>query len=537
MSIFSGQDVLLDIKDASFDNLAEQQTWLNELLANEWNAGFYMANVQLISKTTDSLEYSLLKGSLLRIDRISLLGVDEKWAKALARNFELKNLSLTSNNLSAVMNEALFYFENSGYPFAKVWLDSPKIVNGGLVANLKIDESLFFTFYAIEFNEDVKMSTGFLQNYLGLKTGEPFNYSKAKKIRELISSLPYVKLVREPFVSFSDKGKVRIYLQLENVQVSSFDGIIGVAPQSGNSGTTLFTGQFDFRLRNPFARGISFDFAFEKFQESSQKLNTKLEYPFLLSTSLGLDFQFDLLKVDTSYINLTTRLGFSYFFSGNSKMSAFYNQFRAYPLGNNLESRGALQNLTTNNYGLSYKGASLDYLPNPLRGIDFYIEASVGKKEIVGEEGSSSTIASFNHKVDFFIPLAKKLTILLRNRSQLTLDSSFGRNQVLWIGGLKSIRGFNEGAIPAKSFLQQTVEIRYLVDKNSHAKIFHDLANVSQFNETGQLEGQWYNGFGLGYNFKTGPGIFTINYAVGSAQNSGISLTNGKVHFGFVSYF
>ena len=42
-------------------------------------------------------------------------------------------------------------------------------------------------------------------------------------------------------------------------------------------------------------------------------------------------------------------------------------------------------------------------------------------------------------------------------------------------------------------------------------------------------------GYGLGYNFSVGNGVFSINYAL--QTNNGFTLTNGIVNFGMASYF
>ena len=119
----------------------------------------------------------------------------------------------------------------------------------------------------------------------------------------------------------------------------------------------------------------------------------------------------------------------------------------------------------------------------------------------------------------------------------LNIDSTFSQNQVTWKGGLKSVRGFNESSIPSKNYWQQTIEFRFLTDKDSHAKVFGDYAVVDQLGPDNKLTTQDFIGIGVGYNFKTGPGIFTINYAAGSTALSSLGVTSGKVHFGFVSYF
>ena len=42
---------------------------------------------------------------------------------------------------------------------------------------------------------------------------------------------------------------------------------------------------------------------------------------------------------------------------------------------------------------------------------------------------------------------------------------------------------------------------------------------------------------GIGINFETKPGIFSISYALGAQENNPILFKTAKIHFGFVNYF
>ena len=192
--------------------------------------------------------------------------------------------------------------------------------------------------------------------------------------------MPYLTLQNSPWLSFSDEGKVRIFLDLKNEQVSSFDGVVGVAPPSDDNERTLFTGQLDFRLRNPLERGTSFDFEFEQFQQNSQQLDLSFEYPFILSSSLGTNFGFDLEKIDTLYTSLNYHVALSYYFSGRSKMDFFYHKFRSFPLTENVPSN-TFKNVESFQYGLGYNTNTLDYRPNPLKGTHLMVEGGAGRKE------------------------------------------------------------------------------------------------------------------------------------------------------------
>lgn len=472
------------------------------------------------------------------LGELDLNRLDDSWKLALKRTLSFKGLTISEASISSILYEVLQYGQNNGYPFAEVWVDSFSIEDGQIKGQINVDKGLEFFIHDLKFDEEIRTTERFLMNFLDIKPNDLFSQKKIDQIESRISSLPYLSLVRAPWVSFSDEGKVRIFLDLENEQVSSFDGVIGVAPPSDANERTLLTGQLDFRLRNPLARGTSFDFEFEQFQQNSQQLDLSFEYPFILASSLGVNFGFDLEKIDTLYTSLNYQVGLSYYFSGRSKMDFFYHRFRSFPLTESVLG-SAIKNIESFQYGLGFNTNTLDYRPNPLKGVHAMVEGGAGRKSEIKDDTKtlSSGIYRFDYQLTYFLGLSNKITIQLRSLGTINIDSTFSQNQVTWKGGLKSIRGFNESSIPSKNYWQQTIEFRFLTDKDSHAKLFGDYAIVDQLGINNQIETESFVGIGAGYNFKTGPGIFTINYAVGSTDFSSLGLTNGKVHFGFVSYF
>lgn len=519
-------------------DLAEQARWMADLQRSYWQQGRYGAKYTNKRQSGDTLYLKLRKGRVYELSSLDLSNVDEGWRQALKRTFDLKGVRFDEVSVSSILSEVLDYAQNNGYPFAIIWVDSFQISGTDVSAVLRVDEGPQFAIHDLKFEPEIRTTQRFLMNYLGIKPGELFDQQKIDQIESSISSLPYLSLKGKPWVSFSDEGKARIWLDLQNEQVSSFDGVVGVAPPSDANERTLFTGQLDFRLRNPLARGTSFDFEFEQFQQNSQQLDLQFEYPFILATSLGINFGFDLEKIDTLYTSLNYQLGLSYYFSGRSKMDFFYHRFRSFPLSD-VANSDLFKNLESFQYGVGYTTNTLDYRPNPLRGMQFLVNGSAGRKSEIEDDVKSinSGVYRFNYDLAYYLALSNKFTAQLRTVGTVNIDSTFSQNQVVWRGGLKSVRGFNESSIPSKNYWQQTLEVRFLTDKDSHAKVFGDYAIVNQVGVNGEATVDDLIGLGVGYNFKTGPGIFTINYAVGSTDFSSIGLTNGKVHFGFVSYF
>ena len=107
-------------------------------------------------------------------------------------------------------------------------------------------------------------------------------------------------------------------------------------------------------------------------------------------------------------------------------------------------------------------------------------------------------------------------------------------NELFRIGGIKTIRGFDEESIFASSYIIGTLEYRFILDKNSSIYAFSD---GGYYEKTNSTINDTPIGFGVGMNFQTGAGIFSINYAVGKQFDNPIDFRASKIHFGFVNFF
>ena len=133
--------------------------------------------------------------------------------------------------------------------------------------------------------------------------------------------------------------------------------------------------------------------------------------------------------------------------------------------------------------------------------------------------------------------MARRHVIYLGNQSAYVQNDQILINELYRIGGLKTLRGFNEETIFVSLYAINTFEYRFILEKNSNLNIFLDYAYTERdvYNTDKEIDRPF--GFGVGGTFETGAGIFSISYAVGSRQGNPIDLKGAKIHFGFLNYF
>ena len=194
-----------------------------------------------------------------------------------------------------------------------------------------------------------------------------------------------------------------------------------------------------------------------------------------------------------------------------------------------------MQNTKTILYGLAFYNSQFDYKYNPRRGFGLFSQTAYGTKTVADSAKSKQIEAYF--KLELYFPIYKNFICKLQNSTSIIHNkTALYDNELLKIGGLKTLRGFDEESLLVSFFLINTLELRYLFDKNSNVYLFIDYTYYQK--KTNMSNSYDFPiSFGLGINFSTKVGIFSLNYAIGRQLNNPFLLKTAKIHFGFISIF
>lgn len=557
---------------------------LNKLLANENTRLDSAQCIQKVNQVIHQLaELSYLTASVSNIQfsdsvcAITIhLGNAYKWIKLSGGNIpeDILTASGWRQNLfyNQLFNHQVYvqkiaqiisYLEQNGYPFAQVKLDSLQVVNDGISALLNLDKGDLVKFDTVEIIGDASIKSWYVAKYLGIKKDGLYNEQLLKRIDARLSQLPFLQITRPSLIYFvGATAKPVVYLT--NKKSSSIDGIIGFAPGSDNNkDKLLITGEANLKLQNLFGTGKAFDLAFRSFLNGSQELKTRITWPYIARSNIGVDYELNLLKFDSTFLDVKHDIGLQYRFVGSDYIKVFYSIQNTSLLNvdtNTVKVTKALpasNDLTVNLYGLNAKVVRYDYYLNPRKGFGFDVSAAVGSKQIIRNptvdaikfaqpDGSvksvydtiklSSTQYRLLFKGDVFIPLSQRSTIRLEGNLGHVQSPVLFFSELFRLGGIRTLKGFDEQAIFASSYGILNTEIRYLLQQNSHVMIFWNGAWYQNVIRKPTIEDTPY-GFGAGLNFETGAGIFSLYYAVGKQFNNSIEFNKAKIHFGFVNYF
>lgn len=544
----------------SLDCFIQAKKEVNKVISQ----GFLTAGLDSVQHASDNL-YILHISSGIKYNWVALKpGNAEEEALSYIgyrQRFFIAN-PFQPEELGRLFEKLLKYYENNGYPFASVMLDSIHVKQQTIEASLLVNKRQLFIVDSIEVVGNSTIKRQFMHNYTGIKSGSLYNENLIKQIDKRINQLPFAK-TSHPIRIFFTGSKARIITFVDQKKASQVDGVIGFAPRSTLNNKLVLSGELNLNLQNLFGSGKTFELHYRSFLINSQDLKIRMVYPYLMNTPLGLDYIFSLLKYDSLYLQIENDFGFQYSLGGSNYVKVFYNLQNTSLLSvdtlavKTSKELPQFADMRTYLYGLTLKLNLLNYPANPIKGIlvDLSLGAGIKKikkntsiNELVFTDAQSNqyklydsvTLRSLQIKASFnldkFWPLNKKNTI----RTQLTGATLSAKeiftNELYRIGGIRTLKGFDEQSIFATSYSILNLEYRYLLSINSNFILFTNAAWYERNTRQNYLtDTPW--GFGTGVNFETGAGIFSLYYALGQQFNNPIQLRQGKVHFGIVNYF
>ena len=472
---------------------------------------------------------------------------------------------LNFDKLGDFQEKALKYLENNGYPFARLQLDSLLIEEQQVSGQWNLELGPLYKIDSIRVTGSAKISSSYLQNYLDIRHGSIYKKDKLDGISRRILELPFLKETQKWDLTMLGTGST-LNLYLDSKKSSQINALIGFLPSNPQlGGKLLVTGEANLNLKNALGGGETIGLNWQQLQIKSPRLNILFQQPFIFHSRFGLDFNFDLLKKDSSYLNLNLQLGTQYVVSQKQSGRLFYQGFRTNLITvdtNRIKATKELPpflDVSTNNLGVDYQFNNTDYRLNPRKGNEWYIMSSVGLRNIHKNSTIMSLETDAAGKPFDFGSLYDTLTLktyLLRlkiagahyfrtgkqttirtavNAGWIQTENAFN-NEVYQIGGYKLLRGFDEESIYATQYTVGTAEFRYLIGLNAYLFTFADFG-WARNNTYATLYSHTYLGTGFGMALETKAGILNLSYAVGKRDDSSFSLRESKIHFGFVSIF
>lgn len=569
-------------KDSSFiSSLRLQNNFKTDIACAEYirklptlmqSRGYIAASVDSVFFDSTAARVYLFAGNQYRWAQLNTDSVEKELLAAAGWNkkdFDNKHLQI--DRVEVAQRRLLEYLENNGYPFASVELDSIRMENETVLANLKVVKGPLYKVDSIRNMGTASISPRFLQRYLGIMNGSIYRKNQLQSISKKISELPFLEEKQPASLSFLGTGSI-VNLTLDPKRSSQVNVLIGLLPATTTSANIYdpprnklqFTGEATIHLRNALGNGELIGLNWQQLQLKSPRLNLAYQQSYLFGSAFGINFNFDFLRKDSSFVNINALIGAQYAVSSNQSGTVFIQNQLSNLL--TVDTNSVIQNkrlpaeadVRSVSIGVMYEGFNTNYRFNPTRGNEWFISAAAGTKKIkrnnviVQLVDKNNPSFNFNSLYDtvrlqsfqFRVKAMFAHYFQVSNVSTIKTSVTAGwfespnifRNELFQIGGYKLMRGFDEESIYASQYGVSTVEYRYLVGRNSFLFSFIDFGWARNKAASGSVSNSFL-GAGLGLALETKAGIFNISFAAGKRNDLDFNLRQSKIHFGFVSFF
>lgn len=529
--VFEGIDNAYLPKKSTFDSL-ELDLEKKRMISDLRRDGFWLASFDSSRFVNDTLKIFGFQGK--SFGRIELSIIDEKNAlDKLPRFPKIKSEKISSpDQIESEMSELLDYLEAHGYPFASFTTDSSQYAQGVLSVQFALDLGTQITYDSLETDPVDLVSPVFLSKYLGLNYGKNYDERVLAEVKDKIQYLPFIEL-KNMSTSFQLK-KAKVVLDLVPRRVNYFDGILGLVPSQDGGGVEV-TGELDLSINNLFQSGKKVEINWKKLEPGSQQLHASYLHPILLGSPLDFYFSIDQIRQDTIYSNRSLQLAFDYRPSKTVTMRISYENL----LGNELDDQsGESGDFEIDYYGLSVTWFKLDHLFNPKNGIKMQWISNIGRKSIGG--GQAPVPETTQYRLQAILEGYKKISarsvMYLASQNGVIFNDYLYLNDLYRVGGLKTIRGFNELEFFASKYALINLEWRYYLDATSYFVTFYDQSFLAYEIQSGTFSDR-PAAIGAGMEFNTERGKFKVLYGLGKREGEPFSFATSKIHFGYTAIF
>jgi len=300
----------------SFPTEAHRKKASDQILMQLYAKGYVLAQIDsskteqkeliLFVSLNEQYKWKKLSPGNLSAAAIANIGFDEKEFTAKGFNYQ---------QLIQIENKIIEHYENHAYPFASIKLKDIQIKNNEISAAFDLKQGPFITIDTIILQGFTDIHYKYIALLLDISSGDLYNEEKIKRISKQLATMPFASEDKNHQLEFrGDKASIRLHLAKRNTNI--LDGIVGFQPRSGTDNSLMLTGNLHLKLINSFKRGETIDLNWRSTGGSSQNIEVAFAYPYLLNTSLGVDYKFKLFKQDSNFINIRNTPGILFLING-----------------------------------------------------------------------------------------------------------------------------------------------------------------------------------------------------------------------------
>lgn len=514
----------------NFKNLKEINTHLLNTKESLFNQGYFNTEILPLNKINDSL-YTTTITPNKQYTEIQIFHNKEipnkKLEKILTPETNIKTSYFTSKtkDLDTNLNSIIKHYVDSGKTFSKLQLQDITITNDIVSAQLNTTTSKTNTINNIVIKGYEKFPKKFLKHQFNIKTNKKLNTSELEKKSNQINSLRFASESQKPGVLFT-KDSTEIYLYITKKQSNSFDGFLGFSSDT-ETNKIEFNGNINLQLTNNLNSGEELHLRYQSTENEQRKLNLRTNIPFIFNSPISLEGELDIFRKDSTFTNTQQHIRTFYQINSNLKIGT----------GIEFINSNALKNLSITNTDYKKTNYTLNIEHSKPSQNKLFVNKTLTRIKIgTGKrtDETNTTQQNISLSSEYTFNLNQKNAIYIGNQSYYLISDNILENESHFIGGINSIRGFQENSIPSN--LYSIVNLEYRITLNNTLYIH----SVTDYGYTkNQINNTTNNlfGFGLGFGLQTNNNLLRFIFANSKTNDEIIKFSNSKIHLSLKTIF
>ena len=496
---------------------------IDKILQQVKKRGFFTAKIDSISKKNKELTAYLDLGK--KINEIIIVTKKDNTNGIIDSGID--SIKIKTREFSDLTNQLLEQIDRKGNSFSEITYVNPLLKNDTLFLEMKISNSSSRKIDKVITRGYEDFPKKFITKYFLIDKNTIFSKQKLNQVSALSNKLDFIKEKKAPEVLFK-KDSTHLYLFLDKIGTSSFDGLVNFSSKENGKGL-LLNGNLDLKLNNTFNTGEKFEIIWNKVSDEKTDFKINSYVPYILNSKFSTTLEFYLYRQDSTFINTNFELKTDYSINQKSHASILYSS----------ENSNYLLNISNNdlasysNYfiGLGYelKKSSTSNLYKHKNGLN--LNLTIGKRKTDTE---SINQLKFHFSAFANFQINNRGYINIKNESGLLTSKNYLFNELFRIGGANSIRGYNEQSIFTNGYSYSNVEFRYSLDKSSY---LYSITDLGVYKENTNNKIKKLIGIGAGYQFKINNNLVNLGYVISTNSDTKVKFNNSRLIIKWTSFF
>jgi len=496
---------------------------IDRILQQVKKRGFFTARIDSISKTNKELIAYLDLGK--KINEIIIVTKKDNTNGIIDSGID--SIKIKTRDFSDLTNQLLKQIDRKGNSFSEITYVNPLLKNDTLFLEMKISNSSSRKIDKVITRGYEDFPKKFITKYFLIDKNTVFSKQKLNQVSALSNKLDFIKEKKAPEVLFK-KDSTHLYLFLDKIGTSSFDGLVNFSSKENGKGL-LLNGNLDLKLNNTFNTGEKFEIIWNKVSDEKTDFKINSYVPYILNSKFSTTLEFYLYRQDSTFINTNFELKTDYSINQKSHASILYSSEKSNYLLN--ISNNDLASYSNYFIGLGYelKKSSTSNLYKYKNGLN--LNLTIGKRKTDTE---SINQLKFHFSAFANVEINNRGYLNIKNESGLLTSKNYLLNELFRIGGANSIRGYNEQSIFTNGYSYSNIEFRYSLDTSSYLYSITDLG-IYKENTTNKIKKLL--GIGAGYQFRINNNLVNLGYVISTNSSTNAKLNSSRLVVRWTSFF